>query len=199
MKNHPFFLLMALLLFFLSGCEKEPTNFVPVNDDAIEFRNRGNGQNDLCFNFRTVFLGELDYFAIEGDYELLPQTEGWGGVPQDVTLGEISGKMGSFVTNTISDGSENSAVHYELVHFFLSDDGESYFYTNDRAVCAPIQGTANPCHVNDQMTIVAGDGIFEGVTGKIATHGEILITGVNEFEIPIGVVTLDMHGRICIP
>ena len=108
-------------------------------------------------------------------------------MPTPVTIAGLDGLFYSFVDfEYVSGNNGQGAHHIVLHHHFTAMDG-SWFQTDDRAVCAPRAGEG--CRVNDQMRLVAGDGVFANPAGLIRNHGIV--------NIPQGWLDLNISGRVC--
>ena len=188
------------LVVGLLACEGVPVE--PLDEEIAA--NRSAAQ---CTNVALEVEAQLGLWMLDG------QLVG-GGTPAPVSLGGIDGWLASALVPdaTVTHG-RSETVHWTLVHVFatgepgLADSGlgfpvasielaaqESWFATEDRAVCAAAGGGGASCRVNDQLDIVAGAGLFEGARGFLHNHGTIAFTnpatgeGTGEFRI---------RGRVC--
>lgn len=124
---------------------------------------------------------------------ILPPLEGafnLGGLPGPFTVGGVQGTMYSYVTSGAPapvSATGRGATHLTLRHVFTAAGGS--FWTDDRAVCAPVPGAPGTCRLSDQITVVGGTGIFAGATGKLHNRGTL---DFNVFRL-----TYQMTGRIC--
>jgi hypothetical protein len=198
MKKISAFLMTALFFVLIVSCEKEQVQSVipsvdpmDISSGDVEFR------GDDCFNFNkakfeSCFSGV--YFEI-GDKKY----QGLGACAQEGWAGNYKGWWSSYVFLPPTQNGKG-AIHYKLVHKFWIDEF-NYFYTEDRAVCAPAKGTSDVCIINDQMSIAGGVGIFANVKGKIKTHGYInYATSGCPYpcaEPILGLLSLELHGHVC--
>ena len=184
MKKYSFLALTASLFFVIMGCEKDRIEPISTKDENIELRSVD------CFNFRNDFEGCADDFVVTvGDQKL----EGFGAIPTPGSAGTHEGFWASAITEITPSG--KGAAHYTLKHIFWIDN-DNYFYTDDRAVCAPAKGLGATCMINDQMTIVGGKGLFEFASGKIKTHGTLTFFDPTCPD-NLATLSLNLHGRIC--
>lgn len=139
-----------------------------------------------CTNVVAFASGPLGVWAHEG-------FGGFGLQPSAITIGGEAGLMGSFVLGeTISGSKGQGAHHIVLSHVFWSEDGASWFRTEDKASCAPADDNPATCQVNDALTIVEGAGIYENAAGQLHNHGLITFTGPGA-----GTLDLRIRGRVC--
>lgn len=138
---------------------------------------------DRCTNFDVQTVGSLG-----GYFHPVTAMPVFGARPTPVTIAGVEGEMFSWVESFYYAGPVGeSAEHIVLHHRFQTLDASSWFQTDDKAVCAP--NAAGSCHVNDQMRIVAGEGLFEGADGMVHNHGTLNIPG--EW------LDLNLRGRVC--
>ncbi len=119
---------------------------------------------------------------------------GAGALPSWVDLGEIEGTLSSVLTDP-GDGSPGTQ-HWKLVHYFVDADGNA-FWTEDEAVCEPVNGDPTACHVEDVMTVVGGTGTFANASGTLVNKGTATITDPTFQTTPFGSVTGEITGQIC--
>lgn len=139
---------------------------------------------DHCVNFAFETVGSLGVYVspTTGDYV-------FGGLPTPATIAGLDGVIYSFVGEDRVSGlpvDPQGAQHIVLHHHFTADQG-SWFQTDDRAPCAP--GNGEGCIVDDQMRIVAGEGVFDHADGVVRNHGIV--------NIPAGWLDLNLAGRVC--
>lgn len=185
MKTVSLFSVLALLFIALAGCEEGRVDPIPAIDENLDWRG-----ND-CFNFQSSFDGCVGFQTLE--INGVTYENYFGALPAPGQVGPYEGFWASIVTQAVSGG--DGAAHYSLKHKFLDEDGD-YFYTDDRAVCAPAYGAAG-CLINDQMTIVGGTGKYANISGKIKTHGPLLY-GDPVCPEAVGSLSLELHGRVCL-
>lgn len=143
---------------------------------------------ESCANVLAYATGALGLWSHGG-------FGGFGLTPTPITLAGESGLMGSFVASETISGSKGQGAHHIILsHVFWSDDGASWFRTEDRASCAPADANPATCQVNDALTIVEGAGIYAGAAGQLHNHGVITFTSVAP---PAGTLDLRIRGRVC--
>ena len=124
---------------------------------------------------------------------ILPPLEGafnLGGLPGPFTVGDVQGTMYSYVTSgppAPVSATGRGATLITLRHVFTAAGGS--FWSDDRAVCAPVPDAPGTCRLSDQITVVGGTGIFAGATGKLHNRGTL---DFNAFRL-----TYQMTGRVC--
>lgn len=149
---------------------------------------------DRCVNVRHAGLAELGAPVLMP----VPPFGGAGGLPTPTEIGPYSGLFSSILTDEQRMG--NGAVMYHLVHYF-DDAAGNAFWTDDRAVCSPVQNDPATCLVNDRLTVVGGTGDFENASGFLHNRGLITLTdpvfdpgtGITTF----GSLEVNLHGRVC--
>lgn len=139
-----------------------------------------------CENVKFEGVAELGLIEVE------PGVFALGALPTPVTVAGVQGLLGSFITSVRSSGvNGQGAQHYTLVHIFVSTDPErpGRFSTEDRAVAAPAGKDPNVAMINDVMTIVSGEGVFQNATGFMMNHAIVDFTELT--------LAFSTHGRIC--
>jgi hypothetical protein len=123
-----------------------------------------------------------------GLIEVAPGVFTLGALPTPVVVAGVPGLMSSIVT---SQRGNKGALHYTLVHTFVSTDGArpGGFTTSDRAVAAPAGVDPNTGIVNDVLTVVGGTGVFANAEGIIVNHA---LLDLSNFTL-----TFSMHGQVC--
>lgn len=153
---------------------------------AFAWSGAANQGSERCENVEFEGVAKLGFIELEPGVFVL------GALPTPVTVAGVPGLMSSFITGVRSSGANGQgAQHYTLVHTFVSTDPEQpgSFSTEDRAAAAPAGKDPNVSIINDALTIVAGEGIFENATGFLMNHA---IVDLTEFTL-----TFSTHGRIC--
>lgn len=153
---------------------------------AFAWTGVANQGSDRCENVEFEGVAELGFIEVEPGVFVL------GALPTPVTVAGVPGLMSSFITAVRSSGAKGQgAQHYSLVHTFVSTDPErpGGFSTEDRAVAAPAGKDPNVSIINDVLTIVSGEGVFQNATGFLMNHA---IVDLTEFTL-----TFSTHGRIC--
>lgn len=208
MKNNLLLLTITLLFFGFSACQKDSAN-TQQNESKQEALNV-NGED--CFNFRIndseVPLGCA---CLPAPLNCTPDAAllcNFGAILFPITIGDYKGFMASIGTGLVQAG--NGALQLSLIHYFVTEDGNHSFWTEDQAVCAPAGNNPATCQVNDVLDITGGCGDFEGISGKLHSHGTITFDGGAELcsifylgggqdYVPTGTINFDFHGRICVP
>jgi hypothetical protein len=142
--------------------------------------------SSTCQNVFAEGSGALAYFEVAPGVSTIIYPA------QPVTLGNVPGMMSSIVTSLQpASANGNGALHATLVHTFVSTDPNRVgsFTTSDQAVCAPAGKNGAVCRVNDVLTIVDGDGIFENATGSLRNHGIIDLANM--------ALSYSIRGRMC--
>jgi hypothetical protein len=178
-------LLVATLAMF--GCQELPTTITSPSMLAAESSSLLAARSSRrCENVAW------DGIATIGFIEVAPGVFALGALPTPITLGDLSGVMGSVVTSLRPSGAEaQGAQHLTLRHTFESTDPlrVGTFQTEDKAVCAPAGRDQNVCRVNDVLQIVSGTGIFENAEGVLRNHG---VLDLNNFTLSVS-----LSGRVC--
>lgn len=186
---------LATLGILLIACgPSDRTDTTPLGPVVTE---RADGlSNDRCLNFQYETQGDLGIHLVPGD-----EDEAWygklGALPQSVVIGELEGTMFSWVDDFYFSGEASGkpmhgGEHLTLHHRFELDD-DTWFQTDDRAVCSP-SGDGG-CLVNDQMRVVAGAGLFADPDGWIKNKGRITFAAGGG---PVGgTLELNLRGRVC--
>ncbi|PSB15586.1 hypothetical protein C7B76_13410 [filamentous cyanobacterium CCP2] len=89
---------------------------------------------------------------------------------------------GVYAKTTGVTESEDGKKHYELRHYFVTDDG-SYLYTQDKSIHTPVDGKNH--FAQTEYTVVEAGGKFAGLTGSFKSWGAIDYStgiGVLRFE-----------------
>ncbi len=97
------------------------------------------------------------------------------------------------------DGTMHVATSHTITYVDESGD-VSELTTNDDAVVEPIPGGApGEHHMNSNMEIDSGTGIFAGVNGRLHAHGTMdFFDEVNNIAFPFfGETSYDINGVIC--
>ena len=152
---------------------------------AFAWTGAGNQDFDNCENVQFEGVAQLGFIEVDGLFVL-------GALPTPVTVAGVPGLMSSFITGVRSSGANGQgAQHYTLIHTFISTDPEQPggFSTEDRAVAAPAGKDPNISIINDVLTIVSGEGVFQNASGFMMNHA---IVDLTEFTL-----TFSTHGRIC--
>lgn len=171
------------LLVALGACAAESTE--PA---SAEFAASAARPAVACINVVAEASGPLGIW-FEGGFG------GFGLAPTPIVLGSDPGTLASFVIDEAISGSKGQGAHHiALSHVFWSDDGESWFRTEDRASCAPADNNPATCQVNDALTVVEGAGIYQNAAGQLHNHGLITFTSVAP---PAGTLDLRIRGRVC--
>lgn len=169
-----------------------------------------------CFNFKAsdeVALGCACMPAPGICPPGMPDFCNFGAKTFPVTVGNYEGYMTSIATGLEQMGNPptgNGALKLTLVHYFVSNDGNHAFWTEDQAVCAPAGKDPSVCIVNDVLNIAGGCGDFEGASGKFHNHGVLTFDGGGELcpifylnggqdYVPTGTLKFSIFGRICGP
>jgi hypothetical protein len=139
---------------------------------------------------RAEGCGNVEFQGIAqlGLIEIAPGISTLGGLPTPVVIAGVPGLMSSIVTGQrATDG----AVHYTLVHTFLSTDPArpGGFTTSDQAVLAPAGTDPNLGIINDVLTVVSGTGVFANADGFMVNHA---LLNLSNFTL-----TVSLRGRIC--
>jgi hypothetical protein len=177
------------LLVLLVACGEPPTALQHVDEHPVLASPAEHARSaHRCVDYR--FVGEWPLGIVN-----IGEHWGLGAVWRDVTIGDVEGQMASVILESRYTGARGQgAQHYDLIHRFDADDGESWFRTVDRAVCAPAGKDPLVCRVNTRMRIEAGQGLFANASGHMHNHGLLVITG---FDPPAGYLQADIRGRIC--
>jgi hypothetical protein len=123
-----------------------------------------------------------------GLIEVAPGVYTLGGLPTAVVIAGVPGLMSSIVTGQrATDG----AVHYTLVHTFISTDPArpGGFSTSDQAVLAPAGTDPNLGIINNVLTVVSGTGAFANADGFMVNHA---LLNLSNFTL-----TVSLRGRVC--
>jgi hypothetical protein len=173
----------------LIGCAES----TPLASDAAAIVAVRSG--DRCINVAADIDVPLGAWLLDGELVV-------GGAPSPITLDGIDGWMASAVRDERSVG-RSGTTHLTLNHVFVTeepldlglpaiflDQVESYFLTEDRAVCAA-GSDATSCRINDRMRVVEGAGIFANAGGFLQNHGTI------SFVPEPGRLVSRLHGRVC--
>jgi hypothetical protein len=153
---------------------------------AFAWSGAANQDSENCENVQFEGVAQLGFI------EVAPGVTVLGALPTPVIVAGVPGLMSSVITGVRSSGGKDQgAQHYTLRHTFVSTDPArpGGFSTEDRAVAAPAGKDPNVSIINDVLTIVSGDGIFENATGFMMNHA---IVDLTEFTL-----TFATHGRIC--
>jgi hypothetical protein len=143
-------------------------------------------RGDECKKIEFAVVAQLGLIEVQPGVFVL------GGLPTPVTVAGVHGLMSSYITSVRPSGAKGQgAQHYTLVHTFVSTDPEQPggFSTEDRAVAAPAGKDPLISIINDVLTIVSGDGVFENATGFMMNHA---IVDLGAFTLATSV-----HGRVC--
>jgi hypothetical protein len=221
MRTKVFFLTILTLLFavsvlFISSCEKEPMSKTVQEELVPQFRSKKGQSSANCFNFQTsgvdVALGCACIPAPLVCPTEIPDFCNFGAKTFPITVGDYEGFMTSVVTGLEQMGNPptgNGAMHLTLFHYFISEDGNHAFWTDDQAICAP-GNNPSTCIVNDVLNIIGGCGDFEGAYGKFRNHGILTFDGGGELcpifyleggedFVPTGTIDFNLNGRVCAP
>ena len=153
---------------------------------AFAWSGAANQGTDGCEKIEFEGIAQLGLIEVEPGVFVL------GALPTPVTIAGVPGLMSSFITSGRSSGAKGQgAQHYTLVHTFVSTDPEQPggFSTEDRAVAAPAGKDPNVSIINDVLTIVSGEGVFQNATGFMMNHA---IVDFTQFTL-----AFSTHGRIC--
>jgi hypothetical protein len=157
-------LLVVPLVLVLAACDTaEPALTAPGTD----------ARGQTCVNVRhsgEALLGFPVIIPIDPANPLV----GGGGLPTPTAIGPYVGVMSSILTSERQAG--NGAVHYTLVHYFQEEGTGDDFWTEDRAVCAPVGTDPFTCLVNTNMEVVGGRGKFASASGRLHNRGLITIS-----------------------
>lgn len=205
MKQMKVFMMFMVVLGVIGifSCQKEPL----TTDQSATTAKADDRAAKNCFNFTFEQDGLLvgcacvpAPLACEG----MDTICGFGAKTFEVTLGDYEGTMTSVVTDMRQMGNPptgNGSLHLTLVHYFVSDDGQDAFWTEDQAICAPGSDPAS-CIINDVLNIAGGCGDFENVSGKLINHALLTFNGGVEtcggVDVPTGTIDVYVHGRICL-
>ena len=177
----------ALAALALLACNSETTDPVSQSEQAGMMQSAARPASN-CANVLAYASGPLGAWTHEA-------FGGFGLKPSPIQLDGDAGLMASFVSSeTISGSKGQGAHHIVLNHVFWSDDGESWFLTEDRASCAPADNNPATCQVNDALAIVDGAGRYENAAGQLHNHGLITFTSSAP---PAGTLDLRIRGRVC--
>jgi hypothetical protein len=189
MKNHRLLRAAAAALVLLVACGETPAGLQdPDQKQVLESRADQARSAHRCVDYRFVGDWPLGIVQVDGHW-------GLGAMWQDATIGDVTGQMASVILGVRYTGAHGQgAQHYQLIHRFDADDGESWFRSVDRAVCAPAGPDPLVCRVNTSMNIESGEGLFANASGHMHNHGRLVITG---FDPPAGYLQADIRGRIC--
>jgi hypothetical protein len=191
MKSSFCMLTGVLLLGCAEGGVRTP---VSVDDTAI-----GTSQGlaaDRCMNVGADIDVALGVWLLNGELAI-------GAPPAPITLAGIEGWIASVVQEQRNPG-RSPTTHLRLNHVFVTeppamvgdlpaislDNADSWFLTEDRAVCAAGSGPTS-CRINDRMVVVDGAGIFANAAGFLQNHGTL------SFVPEPGRLVSRLHGRIC--
>ena len=89
---------------------------------------------------------------------------------------------GVYAKTTKSNESVDGKKHYDLCHYFVTDDG-SYLYTQDKSVHTPVEDTIY--FAQTEYNVVKAGGKFEGLTGSFKSWGAI------DYEKGVGVLRFE--------
>lgn len=182
-------LLILPLALVLAACDTvDPVTANSITIAAADADVRGQS----CVNVRhsgEALLGFPVFIPIDPVNPLV----GGGGLPTPTAIGPYTGLMSSILTDERPAG--NGAVHYTLVHYFVEDGTGDAFWTEDRAVCAPVGTDPLTCLVNTNMEVVGGRGKFADAGGRLHNRGLITIT--NPEGNPFGSLGVNLTGRVC--
>ncbi len=181
--RHPL-LLIAPLALLLAACDVAG----PVSTAAVEAEARG----PSCINVRHSGDAQLG-FPVFIPIDPIEPLVGAGGLPTPTAIGPYQGMMSSILTSEQQAG--NGAVHYTLVHYFEEHGTGDGFWTEDRAVCAPVGTDPFTCLVNTNMNVVGGRGKFAAASGRLHNRGLITITDPEGN--PFGTLAVNLSGRVC--
>jgi hypothetical protein len=183
-----------LLVLLLLGCTDGPTTPVLTSLGNVASASQGLSAN-RCVNVDTDIEAPLGAWLLNGELAI-------GVPPTPVTLGGIEGWLASVVLEQ-RDLGRSPTTHLRLNHVFVTeapldmglpaiflDQVDSYFLTDDRAVCAAGSDPLS-CRINDRMAVVQGAGIFRNAGGFLQNHGII------RFVPEPGELISRLHGRIC--
>ncbi len=96
------------------------------------------------------------------------------------------------------DGTMHVATSHTIT--YVDEGEESVLTTTDKAVLEPIpDGAPGAHHMNSNMKITSGTGIFAGVSGRLHGHGTIdMFDEVNNIAFPdFGEASYDINGVMC--
>jgi hypothetical protein len=174
----------VLALLALASCDTAAPAFT-ASTSGIDARGQA------CVNVRHTGTADLGFPVIIPIDPAEPLIGG-GALPAPTSIGPYEGMMSSILTSETPAG--RGAVHYTLVHYWTNGTGDA-FWTEDRAVCAPVGTDPFSCLVNDRMTIVGGTGVFTNAHGRLHNRGLITIT--DPTGNPFGSVEVNLNGRVC--
>jgi hypothetical protein len=139
-------------------------------------------QAEGCGNVVSTGVAQL------GLVEVAPNVFTLGTLPTAVVIAGVPGLMSAILTG---QRGEQGALHYTLVHTFVSTDATrpGGFTTSDQAIAAPAGADPNVAIINDVLTIVSGTGVFANPDGFIVNHA---VLNINNFTL-----TFSLHGRVC--
>jgi hypothetical protein len=160
-----------------------------------------------CMNVEYQGLSALGPWLLDG--EIVP-----GAPPAPVTFGGVDGWLASVLdVENLHVPGKSGTTHWSLRHYFLThapaavDLGggfivpaidlsaqASFFYTDDRAVCAAAGRDPLSCRVNDIMSVRGGTGIFANAGGFLHNHGTITLV---DPALGIGSGDFRLRGRVC--
>lgn len=146
---------------------------------------------DACLDINLTGTTDLGFPVV------LPIGEepivGGGAFPADATIGTYTGTLASVVTEQEID--DQGVARFSLVHYFES--GPHAFWTEDQAVCTPVEGNPAQCDVVTEMTIVGGRGGFAGASGSMVNTGRITFTDPTFETSPYGSLQFNTTGEVC--
>lgn len=193
---------IALGVATLGACSEPAPS--AIDDQPFMQANRS---ADRCINVEYAGVTPLGPWLLNG--QIVP-----GAPPIAVTLAGVNGWLASVLDVAgMRIPGQSGTAHWSLRHYFLSDapvlvdlgggfavqavdlaSQTSYFFTDDRAVCAAAGSNPLSCRVNDQMTIRDGIGVFANASGFIHNHGMITLI---DPVFGIGSGDFRLRGRVC--
>ena len=122
-KHVLFFSMVCLLAISLGAGEKEALDSRSAADDDLQFRSNAQPAGQ-CFNFH--YAAEAVPLSFNHCFPApFEQICGFGALPSQVQIGDITGDLSSIVTSQRPSG--RGATHYGLMHYFSDGQGNTFW------------------------------------------------------------------------
>lgn len=113
-----------------------------------------------------------------------------GGTATGTISGDINGPVSAAIHAIDASGGGHGALHVLMEHHYTNTTPFGRIDTSDHAVLAPMDKVDGIYRMNNQLTVVGGEGAYAGASGSIQTHGTV--------DFATGLIALSLKGRVCV-